>query len=275
MSEIAFYSAPIYLWQPSASQWKRWVTARYKVSASRPYGVLPALERNMRWPLRLATVDDVFELVDDHDGDLAFPTHRLEPARERYIKRRLPAVAHPSLLRFWRDTPVAYIKAVRRLHLALRVIAARQDGLARLEWSQAQIPRVELVQTGKSYSLTTPLDAALIQAGNIEEQVEGVTQWLTREFRECIAKPVIVGPELIRPSRLVLQAGDSGEAAAPQVGIVTGVYGLAIMWLLQALQSTPNVGACHVCARPFQRIRGGRKAFCSPTCRSAHHRQRK
>lgn len=271
-ADITFGQLPIFLWEPDARQWTRWMRARRRMPRFGESILSPGIAWNMRWPMRRGHVGDIFQYVDEFPGDRAGTKHFIGASDERHLRRRLRYLAHPTMRWYIEDTPMAYVRSVRRVHLALRVVAARREGSPRFEWNGAEIPTVHVERYGKDYSLVTPLDIALSEARTIDAQVEAVSRWATKEFQKCMRPGVITSPALITPAKVAKLEGDEFADRGPQIGIATGIYGLTIIWLLQALRDPPNVGACLACARPFLRARGSRRKFCGSTCRSSHHR---
>lgn len=232
----------------------------------------PARSEKLRWPLARATSQHVFDFLNEISGDLASDQLDVDSNHERHIRSRFRHLGHPTLLTYSPDQAAVYIRAVRRAHLALRVIAAKNEGGHRVGLSSDQVPKLRILSTGKQRSLITPLDVALWRAGTLDEQVNLVAQWASKEFSACVRGGWISAPSLIFPNRLLPLSSTDEWGGAPRVGIQTGVHGLIVMWVLESLKSAPSVGACKACGRPFLRVRGKRREFCDSSCRGVFHR---
>lgn len=233
----------------------------------------PAKSERLRWPLTRATSQHVFDFVNEISGDLTSDQLVVNASHERHIRSRFRHLGHPALLTYSPDQAAVYIRAVRRAHLALRVIAAKNEGGHRVGLSRDQVPTLRILSTGKQRSLVTPLDVALWRAGTLDEQVNLVAQWASKEFLACVSGGWISAPSLIFPNSLQPLGSIDEWGDAPRVGIQTGVHGLIVMWVLESLKSTSSVGACKACGRPFLRVRGKRREFCDSSCRGVFYRQ--
>jgi len=233
----------------------------------------PALSERLRWPLAKATSQHVFNFVNEISGDLASDQLVVDASHERHIRSRFRLLGHPTLLKYSPDQAAVYVRAVRRAHLALRVAAATNEDDRRVEFSNDQVPTLRILSTGSQRSLVTPLDVALWRADTIDEQVNLVARWASKEFEACVRRGWISSPSLIFPSRLRPLNPTMLGHDVPQIGIQTGLHGLTVMWVLESLKDPSSVGACKTCGRPFIRIRGRRREFCDSSCRGVFHRQ--
>lgn len=288
--ELAIGYVPIYLWEPSHRQWERWLKREYdplafsKVPPQEP----AAVSKGMQWRLRQGTVDDVIDYAQGPLPIYAGEKYVVGPAYERVIRDQLRLIAHPAMRKPHKDMPIAYLKAIRRVQLAMSVVAASAAGNEAVAWSLGRAPLVYWERHHRDHSLETALDRFLASAESLAQQVRCVSKWAANEFDKCIRTGMITPPRLLSPTKLKPPADDNmnddDESAeddwwteedftTPPVGIATGVYGLTIMWLLNALREPPaSLGTCAACYRPFLGTRVRRRRYCSDACRAHYFR---
>jgi len=291
-NEIAIANVGIYLWEPNRRQWERWVKRAYDpLDFSKfPPAEPAAVSKGMHWRLRPATVDDVVAFAQGPLPIYAGEKYVVGPEGELVIQDQLRLIGHPAMRRVHKDMPVAYLKAIRRVQLAMSVVAALANGDDAVAWSLGNAPPIHWERHRRDYSSETALDRVLATTDSLARQVLHASKWAANEFDKCIRTGMISPPRLLSPTKLGPPPTDGMEGeeldiegdgwtdedfTVPLVGIATGLYGLSIMWLLKALRSPPAyLGTCTACYRPFLGARGRRRKFCSDACRSWHFRQR-